>query len=217
MDIQLNTKRLTLEQILKHLDIIMILRIFKYAIHHKITCHCLTAIIITGFGIFEYFINQKIIGIFIILISLIMIIAIWLFLMLRNKTWIILNKALSNNIYEVATKTPLEKAKLLSADLQNNILFKREELQPTFSFKVRGAISKINSLPRNTLELGVIASSAGNHGLGVALAAKTKNISATIVVPKNASKQKISLIRKLGANVILHGKYYDDAEKLAKK
>ena len=129
----------------------------------------------------------------------------------------ILNKALSNNIYEVATKTPLEKAKLLSADLQNNILFKREELQPTFSFKVRGAISKINSLPRNTLELGVIASSAGNHGLGVALAAKTKNISATIVVPKNASKQKISLIRNLGANVILHGEYYDDAEKLAKK
>ena len=60
----------------------------------------------------------------------------------------ILNKALSNNIYEVAKKTPLEKAKLLSADLQNNILFKREELQPTFSFKVRGAISKINSLPK---------------------------------------------------------------------
>ena len=129
----------------------------------------------------------------------------------------ILNKALSNNVYEVVKKTPLEKAKLLSAELQNNILFKREELQPTFSFKVRGAISKINSLPRNTLKLGVIASSAGNHGLGVALAAKTKNISATIVVPKNASKQKISFIRKLGANVILHGKYYDDAEKLAKK
>ena len=120
----------------------------------------------------------------------------------------ILNKALSNNVYEVVKKTPLEKAKLLSADLQNNILFKREELQPTFSFKVRGAISKINSLPKNNLELGVIASSAGNHGLGVALAAKTKNISATIVVPKNASKQKVSLIRKLGANVILHGKIF---------
>ena len=129
----------------------------------------------------------------------------------------ILNKALSNNIYEVAIKTPLEKASLLSSDLQNNILYKREELQPTFSFKIRGAISKINSLPKSILEFGVIASSAGNHGLGVALAAKTKNINATIVVPKNASKQKIKLINKLGANVILHGKYYDDAEKLAKK
>lgn len=129
----------------------------------------------------------------------------------------ILKKALSNNIYEVAIKTPLEKASLLSSDLQNNILYKREELQPTFSFKIRGAISKINSLPKGILEFGVIASSAGNHGLGVALAAKTKNINATIVVPKNASKQKIKLINKLGANVILHGKYYDDAEKLAKK
>ena len=129
----------------------------------------------------------------------------------------ILKKALSNNIYEVAIKTPLEKASLLSSDLQNNILYKREELQPTFSFKIRGAISKINSLPKSILEFGVIASSAGNHGLGVALAAKTKNINATIVVPKNASKQKIKLINKLGANVILHGKYYDDAEKLAKK
>ena len=129
----------------------------------------------------------------------------------------ILKKALSNNIYEVAIKTPLEKASLLSSDLQNNILYKREELQPTFSFKIRGAISKINSLPKSILEFGVIASSAGNHGLGVALAAKTKNINATIVVPKNASKQKIKLINNLGANVILHGKYYDDAEKLAKK
>ena len=66
-------------------------------------------------------------------------------------------------------------------------------MQPTFSFKVRGAISKLIHY-QNTLKLGVIASSAGNHGLGVALAAKTKNISAIIVVPKNASKQKISFI-----------------------
>ncbi len=85
------------------------------------------------------------------------------------------------SVYEVANETPLELANNLSARLGNRILMKREDLQPVFSFKLRGACNKIASLPQQALDAGVICSSAGNHAQGVALAAKLRNVRAVIV------------------------------------
>ena len=91
------------------------------------------------------------------------------------------------------------------ARLGNAVLLKREDLQPVFSFKLRGAYNKIAQLPRPTLERGVICSSAGNHAQGVALAARKRGIDATIVMPKTAPPIKVEAVVALGGEVVLEG------------
>ena len=115
------------------------------------------------------------------------------------------------SVYDVASETPLELASNLSARLGNRILMKREDLQPVFSFKIRGAYNKIAKLPQDALDAGVICSSAGNHAQGVALAAQRKNARAVIVMPVTTPTIKIDAVRSLGGEVILHGDTYDDA------
>jgi len=115
------------------------------------------------------------------------------------------------SVYDVASETPLELASILSARLGNRILMKREDLQPVFSFKLRGAYNKLASLPQDALDAGVICSSAGNHAQGVALAARRKNARAVIVMPITTPSIKVDAVRSLGGEVILHGDTYDDA------
>lgn len=115
------------------------------------------------------------------------------------------------SVYDVAEITPLEFAGNLSARLGNHILMKREDLQPVFSFKLRGAYNKLANLPQEALDAGVICSSAGNHAQGVALAANKKNSRAVIVMPITTPTIKVDAVRALGGEVILHGDTYDDA------
>lgn len=114
-------------------------------------------------------------------------------------------------VYDVASATPLELANNLSERLGNRILLKREDLQPVFSFKLRGAYNKLTTLPEQTLQAGIICSSAGNHAQGVALAAKRKEIRAVIVMPVTTPSIKVEAVKSLGGEVILHGDTYDDA------
>jgi threonine dehydratase len=115
------------------------------------------------------------------------------------------------SVYDVAVETPLELAGNLSARLGNRVLFKREDLQSVFSFKLRGAYNKLDSLPADVLQGGVICSSAGNHAQGVALAASRKGVRAVIVMPVTTPTIKVEAVRKLGGEVVLHGDTYDDA------
>lgn len=115
------------------------------------------------------------------------------------------------SVYDVANETPLELASNLSARIGNRIFMKREDLQPVFSFKIRGAYNKIAKLSQDALDAGVICSSAGNHAQGVALAAQRKNVRAVIVMPVTTPTIKINAVRSLGGEVILHGDTYDDA------
>jgi len=114
-------------------------------------------------------------------------------------------------VYDVAIESPLELARNLSARLNNHILMKREDLQPVFSFKLRGAYNKIAALSEAELAAGVICSSAGNHAQGVALAAKKRGIRAVVVMPVTTPKIKTDAVRALGGEVVLHGDAYDDA------
>jgi threonine dehydratase len=117
----------------------------------------------------------------------------------------------SAKVYDVAQISALEPAVNLSARLGNRILMKREDLQPVFSFKLRGAYNKIASLRPEQLRRGVICSSAGNHAQGVALAAKRLGVRAVIVMPVTTAKIKTDAVRSLGGEVVLHGDAYDDA------
>lgn len=114
-------------------------------------------------------------------------------------------------VYDVAEVTPLDLARKLSSQLDNTILLKREDLQPVFSFKLRGAYNRIAQLTEDEAALGVIAASAGNHAQGVALAAQKRGIPACIVMPKTTPNIKIDAVRSYGAEVILRGNTYDDA------
>ena len=122
-----------------------------------------------------------------------------------------LERILRARVYDVAIETPLEVAPILSARLGNRVLLKREDMQPVFSFKCRGAYNKMVNLPAAALARGVIASSAGNHAQGVALAAQKLGCSATIVMPSTTPKIKIDAVKARGAEVILHGDTYDEA------
>jgi threonine dehydratase len=115
------------------------------------------------------------------------------------------------NVYDVAIESPLELAHILSARTNNRILMKREDLQPVFSFKLRGAYNKIASLSDDELTNGVICSSAGNHAQGVALAAKKRGVRAVVVMPLTTPTIKVDAVRALGGEVILSGDAYDDA------
>jgi threonine dehydratase len=122
-----------------------------------------------------------------------------------------------SSVYDVAQRTPLDAASLLSARTANRVWLKREDLQPVFSFKLRGAYAHMSRLSRAVLEKGVIAASAGNHAQGVALAARRLGVSATIVVPVTTPAIKTEAILALGATLILHGDAYDDAYQHARK
>ncbi len=115
------------------------------------------------------------------------------------------------SVYEVAVRTPLEFAKNLSRKTGNTILLKREDLQPVFSFKLRGAYNKVSRLSDEELANGIICSSAGNHAQGVALAAKARQVRAVIVMPVTTPSIKVDAVRELGGEVVLHGDTYDDA------
>jgi threonine dehydratase len=118
-------------------------------------------------------------------------------------------------IYSIAVRSSLSAAPLLSERLDNRILLKREDQQPTFSFKIRGAANKILSLPEADLGRGVICSSAGNHAQGVALAATRRGARAVIVMPESTPEIKVDAVRSYGGEVVLHGATYDDAQALA--
>ena len=122
-----------------------------------------------------------------------------------------IKEILTSRVYDVARETPLEYAPALSGRLENRILLKREDLQPVFSFKLRGAYNKIALLPKGERARGVIAASAGNHAQGVALAARELGIRSLIVMPKTTPDIKVHAVRDLGAEVVLHGSSYDDA------
>ena len=115
------------------------------------------------------------------------------------------------SVYDVAIKSPLERAGNLSKRLDNEIWLKREDLQPVFSFKLRGAYNKLASLDDAVLAKGVICSSAGNHAQGVALASRKRGVKAIIVMPVTTPSIKVDAVRSLGGNVVLHGDTYDDA------
>jgi threonine dehydratase len=122
-----------------------------------------------------------------------------------------IERILRARVYEVAMESPLEPAPRLSRRLGNTILFKREDLQPVFSFKLRGAYNKIAHLSESVAKRGVICASAGNHAQGVALAARRRGIPATIVMPQTTPNIKVNAVRDLGGDVVLHGDDYDSA------
>jgi threonine dehydratase len=120
-------------------------------------------------------------------------------------------RILGARVYDVATETPLDPAPGLSARTGNRVLLKREDMQPVFSFKLRGAYNKMARLPASALKRGVIAASAGNHAQGVALAAQKLGCRATIVMPVTTPQIKIAAVKARGATVVLHGDSYDEA------
>ncbi|HUN91467.1 MAG TPA: threonine ammonia-lyase, biosynthetic [Burkholderiaceae bacterium] len=122
-----------------------------------------------------------------------------------------LKRILNARVYDVAIESPLETAPQLSARLGNRILLKREDLQPVFSFKLRGAYNKMVGLGAQALRRGVIAASAGNHAQGVALAAQRLGCRAVIVMPVTTPQVKIDAVRSRGAEVVLQGDSYSDA------
>ncbi len=123
----------------------------------------------------------------------------------------LVKQILRSKVYDVAKKTPITKAKILSSKLNNQILFKREDMQPVFSFKIRGAYNKIANLTDEEKQKGIVAASAGNHAQGVALAAKRLGIVPVIVMPETTPEIKVNAVKQLGAEVVLHGDVYDEA------
>lgn len=119
------------------------------------------------------------------------------------------------NIYDLVEETPVAKLKKLSTRLGHELFLKREDLQPVHSFKLRGAHHKLRSLSQDERSNGVIAASAGNHAQGVALSASSLGIRATIVMPVTTPEIKVQSVKNLGADVILHGISFDDANQFA--
>jgi threonine dehydratase len=124
-------------------------------------------------------------------------------------------KEASRRIYDLAKRTDLDQASQLSLRHKNNIWLKREDQQPVFSYKLRGAYNMIASLPDEVRKRGVITASAGNHAQGVAMATESLNVKAVIVMPKTTPDIKINAVKRMGAEVILHGNTYDDAKDYA--
>lgn len=122
-----------------------------------------------------------------------------------------LKKILTAKVYDVAEKTPLQHAALLSARSNNQMYLKREDMQPVFSFKLRGAYNKIAHLSAEQLAKGVVTASAGNHAQGVALSGSKLGVKATIVMPRTTPPIKVDAVRRLGGNIVLHGDNYDEA------
>ncbi|TPX34893.1 threonine ammonia-lyase [Synchytrium microbalum] len=123
-----------------------------------------------------------------------------------------LNMILTARVYDVAIESQLQVATNLSARMNNTILFKREDTQPVFSFKLRGAYNRMMNLSPAEREKGVIACSAGNHAQGVALSAQKMGIKATIVMPMATPPIKWRNVKRLGAEVVLYGNDFDEAK-----
>jgi threonine dehydratase len=121
------------------------------------------------------------------------------------------DRILKAKVYDVAVETALEAAPRLSRRLDNRVLFKREDLQPVFSFKIRGAYNKIAQLSSISAQRGVICASAGNHAQGVALGARTRGIPAVIVMPLTTPEIKVQAVADFGGEIVLHGDDYDQA------
>jgi threonine dehydratase len=122
-----------------------------------------------------------------------------------------LQRILTARVYDVAIESPLEPARNLSQRLDNRVLLKREDQQPVFSFKLRGAYNKMARLSAAALARGVICASAGNHAQGVALSARRMGCHAVIVMPVTTPRLKIDAVAALGGEVVLHGDSYSDA------
>ena len=120
-------------------------------------------------------------------------------------------KILTSRVYDVAVETPLQAANQLSERLGNQILLKREDLQPVYSFKIRGAYNKLAQLTAEEQARGVVTASAGNHAQGLALAAKVLGVKATIVMPKTTPEIKVQGVRSRGGKVVLHGDSFPEA------
>ena len=127
-----------------------------------------------------------------------------------------IKRILNAQVYDVARETPLHAAPLLSGRIGNQAFLKREDLQPVFSFKCRGAYNKMVHLGQEARDAGVVAASAGNHAQGVALAAAKLGIQAKIVMPVTTPAIKVDAVRALGAKVVLSGDSFDEAAVHAK-
>ena len=128
-----------------------------------------------------------------------------------------IERILKARVYDVAIQSALDPAPRLSARLANDVLLKREDLQPVFSFKLRGAYNKIANLSETAARRGVICASAGNHAQGVALAARKRGIPALIVMPATTPAIKVQAVAALGGEVVLHGDVFDAAYEHAVK
>jgi len=122
-----------------------------------------------------------------------------------------LKKILTARVYDVAVESDLQPAQALSRRLHNQVLLKREDQQPVFSFKLRGAYNKMAHLSPEQLHKGVICASAGNHAQGVAMSAKKLGTRAVVVMPTTTPQLKIDAVKTLGGDVVLHGESYSDA------
>jgi threonine dehydratase len=122
-----------------------------------------------------------------------------------------LKKILTARVYDVAVESALEPAKILSQRLNNTVLLKREDQQPVFSFKLRGAYNKMAHLSPAQLKKGVICASAGNHAQGVAMSAQKLGVRAVVVMPTTTPQLKIDAVKAWGADVVLAGDSYSDA------
>ena len=120
-------------------------------------------------------------------------------------------RILRARVYDVAIQTPLDPLKRLGRRLAADVLLKREDLQPVFSFKIRGAANRIANLSAQSAKAGVVCASAGNHAQGVALSASRRGIAATIVMPVTTPAIKVDAVRAFGGTVVLHGDTFDDA------
>ncbi|MFT0892365.1 threonine ammonia-lyase, biosynthetic [Pseudochelatococcus sp. G4_1912] len=126
-----------------------------------------------------------------------------------------IRRILTSSVYDVAIETPLDPMKRLSQRLGTPVFLKREDLQPVYSFKLRGAYNKIAQLTPEERSRGVICASAGNHAQGVALSTNRLGIRAVIVMPRTTPAIKVAAVRNLGGEVVLHGDVFDDARKHA--
>jgi threonine dehydratase len=122
---------------------------------------------------------------------------------------------LQATVYDVAIESPLEAAPRISERFNNNIRFKREDLQPVFSFKLRGAYNRISQLSAEQLNRGVICASAGNHAQGVAYSGQKLGIDTIIVMPSTTPDIKVNAVKRLGGHVVLHGDSFDVANQYA--
>ncbi len=125
----------------------------------------------------------------------------------------LLREILTSRVYEVARETPLDPAPRLSQRLGNDVRLKREDAQPIFSFKIRGAYNRIARLTLDERARGVVAASAGNHAQGVAFSARRLGIRAVIVMPRTTPEIKVDAVKALGAEVVLIGDRYDEAQR----
>ena len=139
------------------------------------------------------------------------------FIMIIMKLSQVYEHVTSADVSGIAINTPLYHANILSKRYKNHVYIKREDMQPVFSFKCRGAYNKIRQLSNHERSNGIIAASAGNHAQGVAMSAQILNLDATIVMPQTTPPIKVNAVKSYGVTVILNGDSYDDAYAHAQK